>query len=110
TVTSMLLFRAGSPEPKAIPLSLVTRLEEIAVDQIEMSNGRHMIQYRGTLMPLVYMDLDAGPAAEGTQPLLVFTDNERSMGLAVDDILDIVEDRLHIEVGSSQPGTLGSAI
>jgi two-component system chemotaxis sensor kinase CheA len=29
--TSLLVFRAGSPHPKAVPLSLITRLEEIQV-------------------------------------------------------------------------------
>ena len=28
----MLLFAAGDPEPKSVPLSLVARLEEIAAD------------------------------------------------------------------------------
>ena len=51
--TSLLVFRAGSPQLKAVPLSLVTRLEEIDARKIEMSNGRHMVQYRGQLMPLV---------------------------------------------------------
>src|SRR5467141_3640203 len=37
---SMLIFRAGSPQPKAVPVGLVTRLEEIAADKIELSNGR----------------------------------------------------------------------
>ena len=32
---SMLIFRAGSPQPKAVPLSLVTRLEEIDARKIE---------------------------------------------------------------------------
>ena len=50
---SLLVFRAGSPEPKAVPLSLVTRLEEIDCQKIELSNGRHMVQYRGQLMPLI---------------------------------------------------------
>ena len=40
-------------QPKAVPLSLVTRLEEIDARKIELSNGRHMVQYRGQLMPLV---------------------------------------------------------
>ncbi|HSA67599.1 MAG TPA: chemotaxis protein CheA, partial [Methyloceanibacter sp.] len=40
--TSLLVFRAGSMQPKAVPLSLVTRLEEIDAQKIELSNGRHM--------------------------------------------------------------------
>ena len=34
--SSMLVFRAGSPQPRAVPLSLVTRLEEIDVRKIEI--------------------------------------------------------------------------
>ena len=36
-LTSLLVFRAGSNQPKAVPLGLVTRLEEIATDKIELS-------------------------------------------------------------------------
>src|SRR5262249_14488051 len=53
--TALLVFRAGGNEPKAVPLSLVTRLEEIEVERIESSNGRPMVQYRGKLMPLVHV-------------------------------------------------------
>ena len=107
---SMLLFRAGSPEPKAVPLSLVTRLEEFDVSKIEHSNGRDLVQYRGALMPLVYIDPSQAHRGEGTQPMLVFSDAGRSMGLVVDEIVDIVEDRMNIEVGSDRAGVLGSAV
>ena len=46
----------------------------------------------------------------GSQPILVFADDGRSMGLVVDEIIDIVEERLHIEVAGSQDGILGSAV
>ncbi|WP_029064634.1 chemotaxis protein CheW [Labrenzia sp. DG1229] len=107
---SLLLFRAGAPEPKAVPLSLVTRLEEFEVSKIERSNGRDLVQYRGSLMPLVYVNDGDGHKTEGTQPMLVFSDSGRSMGLVVDEIVDIVEDLMNIEVGSERPGVLGSAV
>ena len=108
-LTSLLVFRAGNAQPKAVPLGLVTRLEEIATDKIELSNGRYMVQYREQLMPLVQM---AGVTVQtsGSQPILVFADDGRSMGLVVDEIIDIVEERLHIEVAGSQEGILGSAV
>ena len=108
-LTSLLVFRAGNAQPKAVPLGLVTRLEEIATDKIELSNGRYMVQYREQLMPLVQM---AGVTVQtsGAQPILVFADDGRSMGLVVDEIIDIVEERLHIEVAGSQEGILGSAV
>ena len=108
--TSLLLFRAGSAEPKAVPLSLVTRLEEINVGDIETVNGRSVVQYRGTLMPLVFVTPETERRKEGTQPLLVFADASHSMGLVVDDIVDIVEDTLDIEIRSERPGMLGSAV
>ena len=108
-LTSLLVFRAGSSQPKAVPLGLVTRLEEIATDKIELSNGRYMVQYREQLMPLVQM-AGVQVQTQGAQPILVFADDGRSMGLVVDEIIDIVEERLNIEVAGSQEGILGSAV
>jgi two-component system chemotaxis sensor kinase CheA len=108
--TSLLVFRAGSEQPKAVPLGLVTRLEEIAADKIELSNGRYMVQYREQLMPLVLMN-GISIRTQGSQPILVFADERRSMGLVVDEIVDIVEERLNIEVaGEQHAGILGSAV
>src|ERR1044072_7426580 len=107
---SLLVFRAGSSQPKAVPLSLVTRLEEVDCRKIELSNGRHLVQYRGQLMPLVRINAEARVRAEGAQPLLVFSDGGRTMGLVVDEIVDIVDDKLDIEVGSETPGIIGSAV
>jgi two-component system chemotaxis sensor kinase CheA len=108
-LTSLLVFRAGTSQPKAVPLGLVTRLEEIATDKIELSNGRYMVQYREQLMPLVQMK-GVSVRTSGAQPILVFADDGRSMGLVVDEIIDIVEERLHIEVAGSSDGILGSAV
>jgi two-component system, chemotaxis family, sensor kinase CheA len=107
---SMLVFRAGSPNPMAVPLSLVTRLEEIDAKTIEMSSGRPLVQYRGQLMPLVPVNADVRIRTSGTQPLLVFSDDDRSMGLVVDEIVDIVDDRLDIELATERPGLIGSAV
>src|SRR4029453_2420218 len=85
----MLVFRAGSPQPKAVPLSVVTRLEEIDARTIETSNGRALVQYRGQLMPLVPVNADVRIKREGSQPLLVFADEGRAMALVVDEIVDI---------------------
>src|ERR1700733_8017837 len=108
-LTSLLVFRAGSNQPKAVPLGLVTRLEEISAEKLELSNGRHMVQYRDQLMPLVQM-AGVSVATSGVQPILVFADDGRSMGLVVDEIIDIVEERLPIEVAGGGEGILGSAV
>jgi len=109
-IVSLLVFRAGSHQPKAVPLSLVTRLEEIDCRKIEISDGRHLVQYRDQLMPLLRIDTQSDLKRDGAQPILVFSDRSRSMGLVVDEIVDIVEDRLNIEVSSDRPGVLGYAV
>ncbi|MGI9378406.1 MAG: chemotaxis protein CheW [Methyloligellaceae bacterium] len=108
--TTMLVFKAGSDEPKAVPLSLVTRLEDVEAGTIEKSNGRYLVQYRGSLMPLVFMDEAENRKESGRQPVLVFTDGQRVMGLVVDEIVDIVDEVLKVEVSSTRPDRLGSAV
>jgi len=110
SAVALLVFRAGSQRPKAVPLSLVTRLEEIDCRRIEISDGRHLVQYRDQLMPLLRVDADSGLKQEGAQPILVFSDDGRSMGLVVDEIVDIVENKLDIELASNRPGVLGFAV
>ena len=108
--TTLLLFRAGEGGQKAVPLALIARLEEIDVRQVEQSNGKPLVQYRGKLMPLVSTDPSYKMRSEGRQPILVFADHDRSMGLAVDEIVDIVEDHLTVELTADRPGLIGSAI
>ncbi|WBQ12748.1 chemotaxis protein CheW [Hyphomonadaceae bacterium BL14] len=106
----LLLVRAGGTEPKAVPVSLITRLEDIDASAIEIVDGRHVVQYRGRLLPLAHA---AGPDAfrtEGRQPVLVFAEDDRSAGVAVDAIIDVVEEALELELGSDRPGVIGSAI
>ena len=107
---SMLVFRAVGKGPKAVPLSLVARLEEIELEKVEISNDQYVVQYRGQLMPLVRMEGAAELGSEGRQPVIVFSDRDRSMGLVVDEIVDIVEDSLKIELTSNREGYVGAAV
>ena len=108
--TSMLVFRAGGPELKAVPLALIARLEEIEMENVESVHGTHVVQYREHLMPLIPFYDDFTFSETGRQPVLVFADHERSMGLIVDEIVDIVDGRLKIELAANVPGIIGTAI
>ncbi len=108
--STMLTFRAGGEELKAVPLALVARLEEIDMAKAERSHGTFVVQYRGHLMPLIPFVADHEWKTTGRQPILVFTDRDRSMGLVVDEIVDIVEDRLKIELSTNVEGLIGSAV
>ncbi|MEO3472439.1 hybrid sensor histidine kinase/response regulator [Roseomonas sp. CAU 1739] len=109
--TSLLLFRAGEGGPKAVPLGLVARLEDIPGERIEMSGLTPVVQYRGALMPIVPLGHGwIAPQGEARQPVLVFTENDRAMGLAVEEILDVLEEKLEIQPGTGRPGFIGSAV
>ena len=107
---SLLIFMAGEGAPKAVPLSLVTRLEEIETSQIEYSGHQTLMQYRGALMPLT--DVYGQPVSLGEQvkPVLVFSDVGKHMGLVVDEIIDIAEARIEIEIEASSEHVLGTAV
>jgi len=107
---SLLIVRAGAGAPKAVELSKITRLEHARADSLERVNGRPTLQYRGRLMPVLSIRPDQVLATEGTQPLLVFTGALFAMGLAVDEIVDVVEDHLNIELCADRPGVMGTAV
>ena len=107
---AMLLFRAGGGAPKAVELEHITRLEHIESDKIERMDGRAALQYRGKLMPILNVADAYGFKEQDIQPLLVFTGEGYAMALAVDEIVDVVEDFLNIELSPDRPGVRGTAV
>ncbi|MCB9988683.1 MAG: chemotaxis protein CheW [Rhodospirillales bacterium] len=107
--TTLLLFMAGGNAPRAVPLELISRLEEINVSNIERANGGMVVQYRGHLMPLMPLNSEINVGTEGHKPVLVFADENRSMGLIVDQIIDIKEEHVDVQITGNN-GILGSAI
>ncbi len=61
-------------------------------------------------MPLVTIDPSYTIAKTGRKPVLVFADREHTMGLVVDEILDIVEEELAVELVTERAGYIGSAV
>jgi len=110
--TALLLFRAADATPKAVPLGLIARLDDIPLADVESTGGQPVVQYRGQLMPLVSMSGEppADRDGRGRQTVLVFSERGQSMGLMVDAILDVVEERLDVKAGHGRPGYLGSAV
>lgn len=107
--TSLLLFRAGEGAPKAVPLALISRLENIKTSHIEHASGKMMIQYRDQLMPLMPFDHTINMNL-AQKPVLVFTDRTSSMGIVVDEIIDITEEHINVQVSGNQAGIIGSTI
>jgi two-component system, chemotaxis family, sensor kinase CheA len=88
---SLLIVTVGERR-LAIPLSMLTRLEEIATDRIERVGQHEVVQYRGQLLPLSRLSTMLGePVAADPETLkvIVYTQGRRSVGLVVDAVVDI---------------------
>jgi two-component system chemotaxis sensor kinase CheA len=110
SITTFLLFTVGDDAPKAVPLELVSRLEEIEAKDVETTGEYKVIQYRGDLMRLVTLDDVNVIPEEGTCEVIVFNYDNKVLGLVVENILDIVETRLDIKLASDKPDLLGSMV
>ncbi|WP_439643351.1 chemotaxis protein CheA [Gemmatimonas sp.] len=107
---SVLLFDGGYPALQAVPLSRVARLEEVAADTLEQADGRFLVQYRGALMPVLPSHPAMDITARDPRPVIVFSNGEQSLGIAVDDIRDIVEDHIVLQRAASRAGVLGVSV
>jgi two-component system chemotaxis sensor kinase CheA len=111
-----LLCRTKGQERIAVPLALVSRLEEFPPTAIERARGCPVVAYRGRLLPLVDLgQLTTGHAAEvdherGQVRVVVFDNGHQRVGVIVSEVIDIVEEEPHAMQLSSHPGLLGSAL
>jgi len=112
----LLLFRAGSFKRLAVPLSLVARLEEFPQSSIEHAGGCQVVQYRNRILPLIplraVLESDAAEHAPAADPVqvIVFNDGDRSVGVVVDQILDVAEETVTVRQKTGRKGLLGSAV
>jgi two-component system chemotaxis sensor kinase CheA len=115
-VQRLLLFRTGSFDRLAVPLSLVARLEEFPAASIERASGSPVVQYRNRILPLIPLrellacGVGNGESASDPVQVIVFSDGDRSAGLLVDQIIDVAEEVVTIKQQSGRLGLLGSAV
>jgi two-component system chemotaxis sensor kinase CheA len=95
-----LLFKAGDGAPKAVPLEIVSRLEEVANKDVEKAGNIKVVQYRGDLMRLTKLDdsYDFSNSETRNNSVLVFNEGEKVLGLVVEQIIDIVSEKVDIEI------------
>jgi two-component system, chemotaxis family, sensor kinase CheA len=114
---TLLLAENGLEGRVAIPLSVVARLEEFPRTVIERAGDQDVMQYRGQIIPLVRLsqvipvagDPNATEGAGAIQ-VVVYSEGAHTVGLIVDRIVDIVEDRALVESLTPRHGVLGSFV
>jgi two-component system chemotaxis sensor kinase CheA len=120
---TFLLFAGPGDSRMAIPLNTLARLEEFPVEQVEVSGSQWVTQYRGQILSLIRLNvvmeerrsrlraLQAPPIpGSAAIQVLVLNHEGRSVGLVVERILDIVEDRAEVKVAATRPAVLYSVV
>ncbi len=111
-----LLFRAGRFQRVAVPLSTVARLEKFDRNRMEYASGAPVIHYRDNILPLISLASVLDSTRKDTSfeqedlYVIVFAYGQRSIGLVVDHIEDIIEDTVAVKVSGAARGLLGSAV
>ena len=118
SLRSLLILGMGNDRKMAVDLSLVARLEEFEHSKVEMAGSREAVQYRDRIMPLVMLPrvfgADSGDHKEAsdrdTLHVVVYNAADQSVGLVVEEILDVVEERVHIQQCARLDGIVGSVV
>lgn len=105
---ALLIATIGADWRVGIPAARVTRLERFPEAMIERAGGRDVVQYRGEVLPLLWLAqlLDSSIPRTVRDPLqvIVYAENGRSIGLVVDAIHDIIEAPSQVAADSASDG------
>jgi two-component system chemotaxis sensor kinase CheA len=111
---ALLICRCGNDYSLGIDLASVARLEKFPRSTVERSGIHEVVQYRGEIMPLLRLAdvLGFGAEADAASALdvVVYRENGKSVGLVVDQIVDIVEDRISVKGSHRGDYLLGTAV
>ena len=114
---ALLLAENGLEGRVAIPLSIVARLEEFPKTVVERAGTQEVMQYRGQIIPLVRLSeiIASSSDAEmvdstGSIQVVIYAEGKHTVGLIVDRIVDIVEDRAVVESLTPRAGVVGSFV
>jgi two-component system, chemotaxis family, sensor kinase CheA len=123
---TFLVFAGPDDARMAVPLGALARLEVFPAAQVEKSGTESVIQYRGKILPLVFLKAvmqerrydarhlqalkaEAEASAEAIQ-VLVCNYEGRAVGLVVERIVDIIEDRADVKSAATRTGVQYAAV
>ncbi|MDA8026324.1 MAG: chemotaxis protein CheA [Actinomycetota bacterium] len=112
---TLLLLGVGDNYRVAVPLASVDRLEEFSPDVLEWAGDNQVVQYRDSIMPLIWLSSTLGvPAASDPDAasiqVVVHSGHGRRVGVVVDRILDIVSVAMNLEKVSIKSQIMGSTV
>ncbi|MBL8814474.1 MAG: chemotaxis protein CheA [Planctomyces sp.] len=125
----VLLFASCAGGQMAIPLSLVSRLEEFPRGTVESLGSRQVVQYCGGILPLIDVSHEleqlrlrgsgvpaasvaSVPARDEVESItvIVYTAGDQQAGLMVGNVLDIIHEHIVARSRANRPGVLFTAV
>ena len=107
----------------ALPIETLDRLEELPASQVEHSGSQWVAQYRGRILPLIHLghalserrqrrhnSKPSDDPRETPFQILVCHNDGQTVGIVVEQIVDIVEDAADVQFPPSRPGVLYTAV
>jgi two-component system, chemotaxis family, sensor kinase CheA len=107
STSSLILFKAGEGAPKVLPQAAVSRILRARPKDFEQASGHFLYRYQNRLIPV----LPVGGASPNSDSclILILSLYDRTFGLCIDSVLDIVESIAEIQLVSGEPSLLGAA-
>ena len=112
---TLLIVDLGDVRRYALPVSMISRLENVPRSAIEYADGREVVQYRDAILPLVRLTEMFGATncpdqSDEEIKIIVFADGGRRYGLVVNRIVDIVETTFQLEPREDDDNLLGTVV
>ncbi|WP_022855789.1 chemotaxis protein CheW [Thermodesulfobacterium thermophilum] len=109
----LLLFDVGQ-DRLALPIALISRLDKVKADGLQIVGGKEVIIYEDQVVPVIrlenYLPLQGLPYQD-SYIVLFFTERSKTCAILCSSIVDTIETTLEIEEGLyNNPGILGHKI
>ena len=104
--TCVVLLRAGAGPLKALPLSLIMRIEEVDGARLARLGEVHVLPYEGRLLP-IFRAADDMTIEARAYPILVLAGAGQAVGVLVDEIIDVIEEALEPQLAGVDDRIVG---
>ncbi len=115
---ALLLFKSATDSPIGIELNRIDRLEVFEKSRVEHTGSRHVVQYRGRIMPVIHLSqalygeapVSAGQDDDENYQVVVVRRASEVFGLIVGTLVDIIDMENAIQPVGKRHGVRGSAV
>jgi two-component system chemotaxis sensor kinase CheA len=109
----LLVMGVGNGRRMALPIELVDKIESFSPEVVERTGDLELVQYRDEIVPLArlsaFLGVEPARATDEVMPVVLARIDEQTIGLVVDEIVDIVDGQVSMSDPDARAGVAGSA-